>query len=469
MTRYHLKELISKSSRGEIWKARDTETGDEVVIKILLVSGKDSLTSETNNIHWKALQKLEHENIARIKDTFQDEKKRNCVVMEFIPGRSLGQLIRDRIQFPFSQWVDIILQCARGLRAAYRFNLIHRDIKPSNIMLTPGGKAKIVDFGLARFFRPAIDPGSCDFVYGTNLQKKDECLIIGTPRYMSPEQCMGKVLDHRSDIYSLGATFYHCFCGKPPFEAGTCLEILEKQKMSAATPLYMLNPNVPMELSEFVQKMLEKDISRRFQDYDTLAEALEDLKLACLSRERGAGIVSRSSNSLTVHEKESPVPPAYIQAPSSFKKEKNIMYIALTLLVLLFLVSAILVSNRKSEKPENQRILISLVKKLLRQKQTPVPPKSLTLKTSISLTKQRMDKISDAIIRYHADHEKSLTDITILAKENYLEQTNLYDAWENPFQWDKEKRKIISPGPDRQMDTPDDLEMIPGKTINSNE
>lgn len=382
MKDYELIEQIAKGDFGELWKAQHISTGDMVVVKIIPI--QDSLVSvslDQIQEHWKALIEVQHKNITSIQDTFLAENDCLYIVMEYIQGSSLKQLIRDRITFPLSGWVDIFLQCAYGLRAAYRSNIIHRDIKPSNIMITKQGIVKIVDFGLARFFRhdfSAHKEEITPLIYSSRDAGAESKTIVGTPRFMSPEQCMGKTLDHRSDIYSLGATFYFCLAGKPPFEAETSSEILQKQKSTSPIPLYALNPNIPLEISELVQKMLEKDPSDRFQDYDILIEILESIKLACLSRERGSARKPPSQDRITVHEKD---------AQSSFQIDKNkpkngsgkrnLLVILLPVLLILATLTFLVYRKEKKTTGANRRIIENLLNRFLLDSAPQAPPATI--------------------------------------------------------------------------------------------
>jgi len=276
MKDYELITSIARSASSELWKALDKKSDRYVALKIIRrnVTGAMMGESTAQNRELSAIAALSHKNIASILDIGLMEDGAPYIIMEFIEGESLRDLIRKKTALAYSRWMDIFLAVADALRYAYQRNIIHRDIKPSNIMLTSEGVPKIVDFGLARFLRQEISGQPC------------AGYIVGTPDYMSPEQVLGMNTDHRSDIYSLGATIYHCLAGRPPFEGKTDAELLEKQKSSSPLPLYTLNPSIPEELSNLVVMMMEKDITARLQDYNTLIGSLNVVKLTCLSKER---------------------------------------------------------------------------------------------------------------------------------------------------------------------------------------
>lgn len=283
---YILHEKLSEGSMGEVWLAERKSDGSRVALKRLSIS----LDDEASIARWKKQAKhfstLKHENIVTVMD-YGVEESGPFLVMQYLEGQSLKTFLTERNDLKTSQWLEIFIQVAIALRAAYHANIIHRDIKPSNIMITEEGTVRLVDFDLARIFRPSSFESLEEF-----HKKKGEPVdvsndvVSGTPAYMSPEQCLGRVTDHRSDIYSLGATVYHCISGRPPLKGPTEEETFNKQIHEVPISLYDLNPEAPEELSLIVDKMLAKDPSDRFQNYDALIDALIHVKGICLSRDR---------------------------------------------------------------------------------------------------------------------------------------------------------------------------------------
>ena len=467
---YELIARLFKGSSSEVWKVREKKTGEIYAIKIIPFSpGASPVEVPETAVQLEALKSLQHENVATLKEVFTQPGKWLFIVMEYVPGESLKALIRSRRRLDYSVWVDIILQCARGLRAAYRCDLVHRDIKPSNVILTPGGVARIVDFGLARLFRASIfgtDQGLPSKKRGQNAS------IVGTPQYMSPEQCQGKLADHRSDIYSLGATFYHCLAGRPPFEAETPARIMQKHRSEPLIPLYLRNPDIPDELSGIVSKMMEKDMGKRYQDYDELIEVLEQAKLACLSRERGAGRHDMPERGAIVHETaETPSPTGLPQTPKTSSRPGVLFYVLAAAFLLIALWMILHLKPGKKPRTDNREMLSSLITRLL----TFSPGKERGAPSLQSeeerekLTLERMKQISEAWYGYILEKGRNPENIHSLTGEGYLNIDVSRDAWGNQFQITTSRRGstsrmiILSPGPDGEINTDDDLKISLGE------
>ncbi len=184
--------------------------------------------------------------------------------MEYISGGSLAELLRNGASSDFPRVIEFMRGAARGLLVAHEKGVIHRDLKPDNLMLTKDGKIKVVDFGLAVL-------GTID---GSRLTT--EGTIVGTPHYMAPEQWEARNVDERSDVYSLGATFYHVLTGRTPFDGRTALELISNfSKAPRAEPLQHFNPTVPATLATLILKMIEKEPADRFKNMNEVLRALK--------------------------------------------------------------------------------------------------------------------------------------------------------------------------------------------------
>ncbi len=461
MTDYELLELIKKSARSEIWRASEKTSGNIVALKIMNVRrAEDSDDAAALERELKLLKGLHHRNVAVILQTGRMPDARHYIAMEYVQGETLMDLIQRRADLPFSKWTDIVLQAARGLHEAYRHNIIHRDIKPSNIMLTPEGVVKVVDFGLARLLHQ-INPATSALASGTGTLHPSG-KIVGTPRYMSPEQCLGKTIDHRSDIYSLGATLYHCLAGKPPFDAETPTALMEKHKRVPLVPLYLVNPGVSPELSELVSTMMAKDVTERPQDYDTLIEALEHIKLACISKERGAMDVRPKRTAFTVHERETLA--SHLPLEKRLQTLRPVKTALVMLAALIIILSALLVFVGKREKNlrKSRNTLVYLIDRLIGKGKASPTKADESLKvyvSQISATRSRIRNIHRAVQRFRAEKGRFPTGISELLKENFLTDADIKDAWGGRIHLLSAQRRILSFGRDHTENSPDDIEM----------
>ena len=191
--------------------------------------------------------------------------------MENVDGQTMKEILEKNHVIPVDQAVQIVQQIAEALDYAWKEQrLIHRDIKPDNIMLTSTGKAKLADLGLARH------AGEKD-----SLDSEEE--VMGTPQYISPEHLTGAPMDIRSDIYSLGATFYHFVTGQFPFNGSSVTEIAKKHLTDTLVPPNQVKKSIPQAVSDVIVKMMARDPNDRFQDAEELVETLRDIRKNKLS------------------------------------------------------------------------------------------------------------------------------------------------------------------------------------------
>src|SRR5262249_2451617 len=221
----------------------------------------------------RAVAKLAHPNIVTAHDASVADG-RHYLVMEFVDGPNLEQLVRERGPLPIGLACEAIRQAALGLQYAHEQGMVHRDIKPSNLLVQRGSGGpfvvKILDFGLARLQEP-LDKG--DGRAGTILAQPN--VVMGTPDYLSPEQSRSlHAVDIRSDLYSLGCTLYHILAGQVPFPGGTSLEKLIRHASEDATPVEAFRPELPPEVGAVVRRLMAKDPAHRFKTPGELAAAL---------------------------------------------------------------------------------------------------------------------------------------------------------------------------------------------------
>jgi serine/threonine protein kinase len=268
---YEVVAHIATGGMGAVYRARDTKTGQEVALKVLPPPASDHPTAverlvERFRRESEALRRLRHENIVAFYD-FNEFQGIHYLAMEYIDGIDLHRHITNKGRLDPKEASYIVLQAARALHHAFRQGIVHRDIKPSNFLLTrKDGRlhVKLTDLGLAR---REVD--------NEEFRLTREGTTVGTVDYMSPEQARdSNSADTRSDIYSLGCTFFHMLTGQAPFPEGSMAERLCKHMEEEAPDVRSLNPNVPEPLAKLVARMLAKDPNDRYQTPKDLMKAL---------------------------------------------------------------------------------------------------------------------------------------------------------------------------------------------------
>ena len=262
--RYALLKKLGEGGKGFVFKARDTVLNRVVAVKVL----KSTVTSDEAYSRFmteaRAVAKLNHPNIVSIHDNGKEDGKQ-FFVLEFVDGESLRDLMqtypegRCDIQTVLRIGMDV---CS-ALQYAHSEKVLHRDIKPENVMITRDGTAKLMDFGLAKMIgQPQIT---------------QEGVIVGTVAYVAPEAALGKGVDARSDLYSLGAVLYEALSGKPPFKGDDPIKIIFAHIHDIPVSLGKLDPKVPQALSDCVMKLLEKEPEKRYQSAEDLFKALREI------------------------------------------------------------------------------------------------------------------------------------------------------------------------------------------------
>ena len=238
--RYELIEKVGEGGMAIVYKARDNKLNRYVAVKILKDEYSDN--EEIVNKFKKeatAIAKLSDNNIVNVLDVgTQDET--NYIVMEFVSGKTLKEVIGEFGKVNYETAIAIALQVAKALDCAHRNDIIHRDIKPQNILVTENGLVKVTDFGIAK---------SSDSATLTNTST-----ILGSAHYFSPEQARGGFINNRTDIYSLGVVIYEMLTGKVPFEADSPVTIALKHLQEEVVPPKNINSKIPDSLNEVVLK-----------------------------------------------------------------------------------------------------------------------------------------------------------------------------------------------------------------------
>ncbi len=259
---YKVLRPVAKGGMGLVYLAEHMELRRRVALKVCMTDRGGKGIVERFQREARALAAVDHPNIVRVHDTGRDGNT-HFLIMEYVEGKSLEQLLRMRGRIPMRQAVGYALQTACGLEHAHERGLIHRDIKPANLILDNHGTIKILDMGLARFFTDVEDDLTARLGNG----------VLGSPDYISPEQAINQ-LDIRSDIYSLGATLHALICGEPPFPGKTAPQKLMYHQLRNPTPLDKMDPKIPPGLAMAVTRMLAKNPKDRFQTPGEVIEAL---------------------------------------------------------------------------------------------------------------------------------------------------------------------------------------------------
>lgn len=268
---YTIVRLIGRGGMGWVYEGIDSRTGEHAAIKVLAASvSREEGFRQRFEAEIEALRKLNHPNIVRLIG-FGEEGDTLFYAMELVRGPSLEQELHQGRRFSPREVILIGLQICGALRHAHDRGIIHRDIKPANLLRTPEGTVKLSDFGIARLF------GVTGLTSAGN--------VLGTIEYMAPEQAEGKRVDHRCDLYSLGAVLYALLAGRPPYRARSALELLEKKRSEPPDPLRLYNGDVPRELEAVIYQLLHRDPERRIGTAIALGRRLEELLRLVVDRE----------------------------------------------------------------------------------------------------------------------------------------------------------------------------------------
>jgi serine/threonine protein kinase len=265
---FHLLKPLGTGGMGTVYKAHDLALDRTVALKVLRKKyAEDSEFLANFSAEARAAAALNHPNIASVYSV-GEENGAHFLIMELLEGGSLDNRIESQKKIPETEALDIGIQVANALKAAYVRNVLHCDIKPANILFSDEGVPKVVDFGLARVLQR----------FGGGAQKAQTAEIWGTPFYIAPERVLGKQEDYRSDIYSLGATLYHAIAGRPPFDAKTADEVVRLHTEAAAESLKKVAPEVSDETARVIARMLAKNPAERYQTHDELIRDLAEAR-----------------------------------------------------------------------------------------------------------------------------------------------------------------------------------------------
>jgi eukaryotic-like serine/threonine-protein kinase len=262
--RYRVEGRLGVGGMSTVLLALDERLERHVAVKLLAEHLADDPTF-VSRFRREALSaaRLVHPNIVQVFDSgFDEAAHQHFIVMEYVPGQSCAEILRDRGHLDIEQAVDIIAQACRGLDYAHRNGVVHRDVKPGNLLVSESGVVKLADFGIAR----ATGQSSITQVGS----------VLGTAAYLSPEQARGEEAGPQADLYSLGVVTYQLLSGRLPYEANSLSELALKQQRESPIPLQRINPHVPTSLSEAVAVTISVVPEERPRSAAELSELISD-------------------------------------------------------------------------------------------------------------------------------------------------------------------------------------------------
>src|SRR5438552_3535428 len=289
---YRIVSRLGQGGMGEVYLATDTRLDRSVALKVLPVAvAQDPGRMSRFEIEAKAASALNHPSVTQIYEIGEDQGI-HFLVMEFIEGEPLDRRIGEQ-PLPVQEIAGIGSQIADALDAAHAKGIVHRDIKPANIMLTPRGHVKVLDFGLAKMTEARPAPGS----RAETRFVSEAGALLGTVEYMSPEQALGRPVDARTDIFSLGVVLYQMATGRLPFAGSSPSETIARILEAQPDAMARFNYDLPEELDRIVRKCLEKDRERR---YPSARDLMVDLQGLLRAREAAGATRSAGSKIRTV-------------------------------------------------------------------------------------------------------------------------------------------------------------------------
>src|ERR1700687_1678339 len=261
LDQYQLLDVIARSGMATIFRARDLDSGRTVALKVPHMQYESDIVFHERFLREEQIgQRLNHPSIVKVLSP--KHKSRMYLAMEYVEGERLSDRLRGARPLPIDTAVQLAIQIADAISYLHDHGVVHRDLKPENVMLTPDGKVKLMDFGIA------LDTTSRKVTWSGLSQ------TVGTPDYMSPEQVQGKRGDARSDIYSLGIILYEMLTGRVPFAGDNVYAAMRAKVYSTPQPPRQLRPEIPASIEEIVLCAIEQEPHKRFESALEMREAL---------------------------------------------------------------------------------------------------------------------------------------------------------------------------------------------------
>jgi TolB-like protein/Flp pilus assembly protein TadD/predicted Ser/Thr protein kinase len=442
---FQIISLVGKGGMGEVYLARDTRLDRTVALKILPQEmSVDAERMRRFVREAKAASALNHSNVAHIYEIGETDGQ-SFIAMEYIEGQTLAAKINGH-PLETGEIAEIGIQIADALDEAHGKGITHRDMKPANVMLTARGQLKVLDFGLAKIVRPE----SVDSKVSTPVQTTPG-VVLGTVPYMSPEQALGRDVDHRSDLFSLGVVLYEMTTGRLPFSGANTGETLDRILHSQPEAMARFSYDVPAELERIVRKCLEKERERRYQSARELLVDLKNLK--------------RDSGSKAINAGQAPATdatPAYRTATVDYLltqlgRNRLARFVTLLLLVAVLVGTglylyrgrtgaaidsiAVLPFANQNREPETEYLADGLTESIINNL-TQVPNLRVLARNSAFLYKGKEADLPGA---GQALGVRALVVGRVLQRgENLLVSAELVDVWENKQLWGQQYKSKLT-------------------------
>jgi eukaryotic-like serine/threonine-protein kinase len=339
--RYEIVDEIARGAMGVVYKARDPLIDRLVAIKTVDIGAPNAETETFERRFFreaKSAGRLNHPNVVTIHDVGKSDDVA-YIAMEYLDGKSLREILDSGAVLPPQRIADIVAEIAGGLAFAHRNGVVHRDVKPANVIVLDSGAVKITDFGIA------LLPTGTRTMTGN---------VFGSPRYTSPEQVMGRPIDGRSDVFSLGAVLFELLTGRSPFGGSDLNGILKQVLTEPTPPPSMLNQTLPRAFDHIVAKATAKDPDERYQDADEMARDLRNFDRLDLATPAPAPLprLEHPTNPKAVPAPavaDAPLVPAYSAVAHAWWKRKSTWVAAASAIVVIAVAAAML--PRKSVAP----------------------------------------------------------------------------------------------------------------------
>ncbi len=454
---YQIESLLGAGGMGEVYKAWDPHLDRHVAIKVIRPAVADETGfAERFKREARTASTIAHRNVAQV-FAAGVEGTMPYYVMELVDGASLKDEVDQEGPLSSSRALSFLMQAAEGLAAAFDEGVVHRDIKPANLMVA-GSDLKIVDFGLAK----TLDSDSSITQTGS---------FIGTPAFLAPEQALESIgqadappIDHRADIYSLGATFYLLASGRPPFDAPTPTAVLLKVANERPTPLSERNPQVTPELALLIEKMMAKHPAHRHQTYEQL---LADIARA----QSGRALASATSD---IGGAAAP-PPSFapLRGGAASAAERPALLQPWAIAVGLFAIVLLAALWFSRDQPPVPPTVPEGRSDPLNESYDPVAPLAESLRDPGSLiglaqktqTQANMRQLNTYVEVYIAERGEPPASLNEIQQEMQFHPKALLDAWGQPILFEPKEGyrfRLISVGRDGGRGSADDIVLEDG-------